>query len=347
MSLFEIQNQSRIKNNYNTNQNSTNTNQSTQFKNELTKAEEVLTKTKIDNKEIALSEYKSTSRFDLNLEQDNTQVSDDITVTAMKAKIELMLKEQTEKKSQPNQIVDAAQETGLKVADIYNILNTNLVDATSDITAPSTEYTNPLEQVSEGENVVSFIDDLSGNEVFVTLTNDNRASIEKRFGDINSDESKEFVKSWYNEAAYQVGYLQSDVDQDGRISMAEAKELNMMLVVDNNGNLQDSTNLNEMFSGNTKKIDNFILQHGYVDNINEFINISISDDKNFDNKLSFKEVAKEQSYDFIKTMNKKDATEVDDESLLSQIDPTINIAKLKSTNYHLANEILELASEEI
>jgi hypothetical protein len=344
MSLYEVQNSNRIRNNYNNTQPAKNDVNSTEFKEELTKAEfNVVEKNDVEKKQKSpLVTYDSIAKYEYSPNDTNSYT--DVTVTAMKAKIELIIKEQQNAKANSNPMVETAQETGLKVSEVYDILNNPIVNANKDIKAPESEYVNPLEEKIEGKNVVSFKDDITGKDIYIKLTDENAEALKVKFGEVDNEKSKELVKSWYNEAAYQVGFLSSDTDKDGRVSMAEAKELNMMLVVKKDGTLDKSTNLNEMFNGDSKKIDNFLLQHGYVDDINTFINMSISDDKNLDGKLSFKEVAKEQSYDFIKITNQKEPTEVANDKGLQKIDMNINIISLKATNYYLVDEIL--ANEE-
>lgn len=315
-----------------------------EFKEQLSQAESIYN----ENGDIRgnLSSYETIDKYTYNT--NNTQ--SDISTTAMKAKIEWVMQyqqaQQIEAKNQSSQMLELSNTTGLKIEELYNIMQNKLVDATKiEPKNHNNKVYNPLTQKKDGDNVISIKDDMTNEDIYITLDQNNLEALQKQFGDINSDEAKKFVKSWYNEAVYSVGFLSADADLDGRVSMGEAKELNMMLKVDKSGNLIEKTNLKEMFANDSKKIDEFIMKNGYVDDLNQFINMSISDDKNFDGQLSFKEIAKEQTIEFIKQANTLQKAQ---EKPTNKVEATtINISNVKNNNYFLVDEVLkDMTTEE-
>jgi len=153
---------------------------------------------------------------------------------------------------------------------------------------------NPLEKTDEKEPspyAVTFTDDFSGKDVTVNLSPDNAFRLQERFGSL--EKASDFVKSWYNDAAYNVGYLSQDLDKDGVIGKNEALNLNSMVDINKGENSYSS--IAESISDPAKQTE-FLEQFGYIDNINDFINHSISQDRNFDKSLSNAEILGEHKF---------------------------------------------------
>lgn len=143
---------------------------------------------------------------------------------------------------------------------------------------------NPLTQSQNNANSIAFIDDLSNQEVTVNLSETNVYKLKEHFGSLEA--ATEVVKKWYNDAAYGVGYINHDANQDGVISQEEALKLKSM--VDLAGG-QEYMSIEEAIESEEKQKE-FLAKFGFIDNINDFINHSIAQDSNLDGLLDNQEL---------------------------------------------------------
>ncbi len=177
----------------------------------------------------------------------------------------------------------------------------NLVDSlkSKTIVNSSTTYTpenasalaNPLAQNQAKTQGVSFVDEYSQKEVTIPLDEDNLQKLVEKFG--SAQEASDYVKGWYYEAAYGVGYLQNDTDGDGVISKEEAK--NLKALVSLTGESENSyKSLNEALSDDAAR-DAFLDEFGYIDSLSAFINHSIRQDVDTSGSLSLSELVGESN----------------------------------------------------
>lgn len=146
---------------------------------------------------------------------------------------------------------------------------------------------NPLESNGTTKpNSVSFIDEVSGKNISVPLTEENAKAIKEKFGSLDSKEAQDFVKSWYYDAAYSMGYLEQDKDGDGKLSLDEGIHINSLV------SLKDSKyySVADRIPGGVEAQKQFLEKFGFFDNIGDFINHSISQDKDLNGTLNLKEM---------------------------------------------------------
>ncbi|EES89846.1 hypothetical protein [Helicobacter canadensis] len=146
---------------------------------------------------------------------------------------------------------------------------------------------NPLEVDAEqgvGENMISFIDEVSGKKVAIPLNEANAKKLNEKFGSLEA--ASDYVKGWYYDAAYGMGYLKGDVDGDGKISLEEGIHLNSLV------SLKDGQyhSISEQIPGSTDEQMKFLEQVGFIDNLGDYINHSISQDSNLDGALNLNEI---------------------------------------------------------
>ena len=146
---------------------------------------------------------------------------------------------------------------------------------------------NPLEinaEESVGENAISFIDEVSGKKVAIPLSEANAKKLNEKFGSLEA--ASDYVKGWYYDAAYGMGYLEGDVDGDGKISLEEGIHLNSLV------SLKDGQyhSIAEQIPGSVDEQMKFLEQVGFIDNLGDYINHSISQDSNLDGALSLNEI---------------------------------------------------------
>ncbi|MFP4333038.1 MAG: hypothetical protein ACLFQJ_07020 [Campylobacterales bacterium] len=200
------------------------------------------------------------------------------------------------KAAESQKVQELVDKYGLKKEDVESFLNQKSVDSTN-IKAPENakELFNPLQKDQKSEATpydVSFTDDASGEEVSVTLSPANAAKLQERFGSL--DKASDFVKSWYKDAAYNVGYLTEDKDGDGKLNIEEAAHTKSMVDINKGENSYSS--VAESFEDATKQKE-FLEKFGFIDNINDFINHSISQDANLDGALSNAELLGENKFE--------------------------------------------------
>lgn len=131
---------------------------------------------------------------------------------------------------------------------------------------------------------VEFTDEVSGKQVRVPLTQENAQKLAEQFGSLEA--ASDYVKGFYYDAAYKMGYLSSDTDGDGKISLEEGVNLKTLVSL-MNGNY---SSVSEQFGGDVEMQKKFLEQVGFIDNLSDFINHSISQDSNFDGGLSLNEI---------------------------------------------------------
>jgi len=131
---------------------------------------------------------------------------------------------------------------------------------------------------------VKFTDEVRGEEVSVPLTQENADKLIEQFGSLEA--ASDYVKGFYYDAAYKMGYLSSDSDGDGKISLEEGVNLKTFVSLMNG----EYSSVSEKFGGNVEAQKKFLEQIGFIDNLADFINHSISQDNNFDGGLSLNEI---------------------------------------------------------
>lgn len=146
---------------------------------------------------------------------------------------------------------------------------------------------NPLELKegqSAGENAVSFIDEVSGKKIALPLSEENAAKLSEKFGSLEA--ASEYVKGWYYDAAYGMGYLSGDFNGDGSISLEEGIHLKSLV------SLKDGQyhSIAEQISGGAESQMKFLEKVGFIDNLGDYINHSISQDSNLDGALNLNEI---------------------------------------------------------
>lgn len=146
---------------------------------------------------------------------------------------------------------------------------------------------NPLEinaEESVGENAISFIDEVSGKKVAIPLSEANAKKLNEKFGSLEA--ASDYIKGWYYDAAYGMGYLEGDVEGDGKISLEEGIHLNSLV------SLKDGQyhSIAEQIPGSVDEQMKFLEQVGFIDNLGDYINHSISQDSNLDGALSLNEI---------------------------------------------------------
>lgn len=131
---------------------------------------------------------------------------------------------------------------------------------------------------------VKFTDEVRGEEVSVPLTQENADKLIEKFGSLEA--ASDYVKGFYYDAAYKMGYLSSDSDGDGKISLEEGVNLKTFVSLMNG----EYSSVSEKLGGNVEMQKKFLEQVGFIDNLADFINHSISQDSNFDGGLSLNEI---------------------------------------------------------
>ena len=171
------------------------------------------------------------------------------------------------------------------------ILNQTIVQtspkAPSNITQEAKDIYNPL-AVSENTealgNGVEFVDEVSGKKVRVPLNDANAQKLIDKFGSL--EEASDYVKGFYYDAAYKMGYLSNDSNQDGTISVDEGIHLKSLVsLLDGN-----YYSIAERIGSDEAMQKKFLEQVGFIDNIGDFINHVISQDSNVDGALNLNEM---------------------------------------------------------
>jgi hypothetical protein len=233
---------------------------------------------------------------------------------AMKAKIELI-------KMQNPSYTDELKYTYIapikRVADklfvedtkIFEMLNQNVINTdVNEFELKENEYFNPL-TVQRNMDSVTFKDEVTGEDIYVKINNQNIPKIIAKFGALDTKEAKEYIKPLYEEAAYTIGYLKANTNMSGFLSKEEAKDLKNIAVLDKNAQITKYVSLNEYYNNDRVKTDKFIYRFGFVSNMNEFINKTIENDKNLDMNISFKSIYGDKSLDVITAI--KDSSQLD------------------------------------
>jgi hypothetical protein len=194
---------------------------------------------------------------------------------------------------------------------ILDTLATDVVDSKSDISADKAlGMFNPL-NVNQQGHIVRFIDEYTDRDVNVILTPKNNKKILDKFGSINTSKAKEYVKDWYNEAAYKVGYVEANRSQTGFISAEEAKDLRNIYILDKDANIKDIVSTREYFESPYKQ-NSFIKKFGYYNNINDFINKSIELDNDMNGKLEYKDLLGKEANAILRAFHKSPELDVTD-----------------------------------
>lgn len=175
------------------------------------------------------------------------------------------------------------------------LLNKSLVSAGGyPIPKDAKQYHNPLELTATTpapSNALRFTDEHSGKVVQLTLDSDNVQKLTEKFGSLEAAE--DYVRNWYYEAAYGVGYLEFDSDGNGTISQHEAKALRALVAL----GIEPPNNyrsLNDALASDADR-DRFLEEFGFIDSLETFINHSIRQDKDTSGTLDFAELAGKNS----------------------------------------------------
>lgn len=160
--------------------------------------------------------------------------------------------------------------------------------APSDISEEIKEAYNPLEITEKSDKsikqAVEFTDEVSGKKISVPLSDENAQKLIEKFGSL--EEASNYVKGFYYDAAYKMGYLSGDSDGDGKISLEEGVHLKSLV------SLRDGSyySIADRLGGELESQKKFLEQVGFIDNISDFINHSITQDSNFDGAITLNEM---------------------------------------------------------
>lgn len=193
---------------------------------------------------------------------------------------------------------------------IYDVYSKDIIDSKSIKTPTNLELFNPL-NINQKGNVITFVDEYTNKDVNVILTPMNMVQISNKFGSLNTTKAKDYVKDWYYESAYKVGYLEANKSQTGFLNKDEALDLKNIYVVDKNGNVKDNVSPREYF-GSIYKAQEFVKKFGYYNNINDSINKSIELDKDFSGAIEFKTILGDNANSIIKAFHKNDTLDIVD-----------------------------------
>lgn len=205
-----------------------------------------------------------------------------------------------------------AKDNNIFLADnddeaIHSLLKKDIIGSGYSIPNDARTLSNPLEVQNVdskiAHNVVRFVDEHSGKIIDVPLDDDNMEKLINKFGSL--EKATDYVKNWYSEAAYGVGYLQFDTNADGTISKEEAKSLKALVAL----NAQPPNNyrsLNDAFKNEADK-DRFLEEFGFISSLADFINHSIRQDTDTNGSLNFEELTGENSKVVAKEVLKSDS----------------------------------------
>lgn len=160
--------------------------------------------------------------------------------------------------------------------------------APSDISEEVKEVYNPLEITEKSDKsikqAVEFTDEVSGKKISVPLSDENAQKLIEKFGSL--EEASDYVKGFYYDAAYKMGYLSGDSDGDGKISLEEGVHLKSLV------SLRDGSyySIADRLGGELESQKKFLEQVGFIDNISDFINHSIAQDSDFDGAITLNEM---------------------------------------------------------
>ncbi|EEO25291.1 hypothetical protein [Helicobacter winghamensis] len=160
--------------------------------------------------------------------------------------------------------------------------------APSDISEEVKEAYNPLEITEKSDKsikqAVEFTDEVSGKKISVPLSDENAQKLIEKFGSL--EEASDYVKGFYYDAAYKMGYLSGDSDGDGKISLEEGVHLKSLV------SLRDGSyySIADRLGGELESQKKFLEQVGFIDNISDFINHSIAQDSDFDGAITLNEM---------------------------------------------------------
>lgn len=199
-----------------------------------------------------------------------------------------------EEKIQANEAAKS-QESNTRDSDIQALKAKSIVRSSSTFAPKNpSALTNPLSAPLENRAGVSFIDEYSKQEIHLPLDEDNAKRLSEKFGSLEA--ARDYVKAWYHEGAYGVGYLQHDDDQDGVISKEEAKNLKALVSLTSDEPTYRS--LNEALEDDASR-EAFLEEFGFIDSLAAFINHSIRQDSDSDGALSFTELVGSERADSV------------------------------------------------
>jgi hypothetical protein len=212
--------------------------------------------------------------------------------TILQTSNQLQLKEQSSNETFSSHFEESIQtledvriKHGIEQNIIDDFLQTSKVGNSASLQTKNIDNLyNPLTSKANNENSLTFVDEFTNQSITIELTQDNAQKLKDHFGSLEG--AKEMVKTWYNDAAYGVGYLEHDTDQNGIISETEALKLKSLVDL---GSDNGYMSIEDGIEGHEKQME-FLRQFGFINNINDFINHSISQDRDFDGSLSNKEL---------------------------------------------------------
>lgn len=187
--------------------------------------------------------------------------------------------------------VSSAASAAISAANSNSSAASNSADSIESKTAVNALDSMIYRGGANSANAVEFKDEVRGEMVSVPLNEQNAARIKEKFGSLNSEEAINFVRSWYYDAAYTVGYLGADASGDGVISAEEAINLRSFI------NMADGKSyaLSDLIYDTDMSA--LINELGFTANMGDFINEMIAQDKNMDAKMSYAELLGDISAD--------------------------------------------------
>jgi hypothetical protein len=236
---------------------------------------------------------------------------------AMKAKIEMVKMQDPSYKDDLEYtyitpIKRVANKLFVEDSKIFDVLNQNVLNTQKiDTNIDKDKTFNPL-TVQRNMDSIVIKDEKIDEDIYVKINPQNLAKMIAKFGALDTKEAREYIKPLYEEAAYNIGYVEANQNLSGFLSKDEAKDLRNIAILDQNSNVTGYTSLNEYYKNDRTKTDKFIYRFGFISNMNEFINKTIENDKNLDHNINFKSLYNDKSLDIISSLKNSDQIDIVD-----------------------------------
>jgi hypothetical protein len=235
----------------------------------------------------------------------------------MKAKIEFIKMQDTTYKDELEYtyitpIKRVANKLFVEDHKVFDTLNQNMLNGKDvEFNLSKDDYFNPL-TIQRNMDSVMFHDKVTNEDIYVKINPQNLPKMIGKFGALDTKEAKEYIKPLYEEAAFNIGYLEANKNMSGFLSKDEAKDLKNVAILDDNSEIKEFISLNDYFKDDKLKSDKFIYRFGFIPNINEFINKTIEQDKNLDHNINFKSIYTDKSLDVISSLKTSESIDIVD-----------------------------------